>query len=112
MKSAIIVSLALALLPTYSFAKSLRCDIKENESIVSSKQIETMRNKKIEFGQSPNVIAYVTEYDNGNFTLEGFLVNYDARFYGAGVLKTPTDSLIASIWTRQVLIDIQCKPLN
>lgn len=111
MKSAIIVSLALTLLPTSSFAKSLRCEIKEDSAPVSSTQIETIRNHKIQFGQTPNVIAYVTEYDNGNFTLEGFLVNYEARFYGAGVLKSPTDSLIASIWTRQVLIDIQCKAL-
>ncbi len=112
MKSTTIAPLFLTLLPTFCFAKTLRCEIKEDSAPVSSTQIETSRNNKIQFGQTPNVIAYVTEYDNSNFTIEGFLVNYEARFYGAGVLKSQNDSVIASIWMRQVLIDLECTLLK
>jgi hypothetical protein len=112
MKSTIIVSLCLALLPTFCFAKSLRCEIKEDSAPVSSMQIETVPHVKLKIGQSPNVIAYVKEYDNGNVTLEGLLVHYQARFYSAGVLRNPNDTLIASMWMRQGAIDIQCTLLK
>ncbi|MFL5813150.1 MAG: hypothetical protein ACJ763_06195 [Bdellovibrionia bacterium] len=112
MKSTMIAGLLLAVLPTLCFAKSLRCEIKESSTPMSSAQIETVPHRKLGFGQTPNVIAYVTEYDNGNFTLEGFLVNYEARFYSAGVLKSQNDRLIASLWSRQVLIDLQCTLLK
>jgi hypothetical protein len=107
-----IAILFLALLPTFSLAKSLRCEIKEGSAPVSSTQIESIPHHKMGFGQTPNVVAYVTEYDNGNFTLEGFLVNYQARFYSAGVLRSQGDLLMASLWTRQVLVDVQCSLLK
>jgi hypothetical protein len=112
MRSTIIVSLLLTLLPTFALAKSLRCDIKENGTPVSSAQIETVPHVKLKFGQTPNVIGYVTEYDNGNFSLEGFLVYYEARFYGGGVLKSQGNSVLASLWTRDFLVDIQCTLLK
>jgi hypothetical protein len=112
MRSTIIATLLLTLLPTFGFAKSLRCEIKENSAPVSSVPIETVPHVKLKFGQTPNVVAYLTEYDNGYVTLEGYLVNYEARFYSAGVLKTLNDKLIASLWTRYVVVDIQCTLLR
>lgn len=112
MRSTTIASLLITLLPTFCFAKSLRCEIKEDSAPVSSAQIETVPHIKLGFGKTPNVVASVTEYDNGNFTLEGFLVNYEARFYSSGVLKSQNDTLIASLWTRQVVVDIQCTLLK
>lgn len=112
MKSTTIASLFLALLPTFCFAKSLHCEIKEDSVPVYSAQIETSPYTKRTLGQTPNVIAYVKDFDNGRFTLEGLLVHYQARFYSTGFLKSQNDTLIASMWMREVAIDIQCTLLK
>lgn len=103
-----LLALSLTALSSAALAKPLHCEIKENGSLVYAGQVNTARHKKIAIGQTPELYAYVTESENASFTLEGFLVNYDARVYAEGVLKNRNDHLTASLWTRQLLIDIQC----
>lgn len=111
MKLKTLTILALGLSTATSFARPLHCEIKENGATVYTNQINSERHKRIEFGQTPSLSGYITEGDNGSFTIEAFIPNYDARVYAEGVLRVKTDKLTASLWTRQVLVDVQCLPL-
>ncbi len=104
--------LTLALFPSSALAKSLSCEIRINQKSVLNKKIETQKNQKTLIGQAEGITTYITEKDHDFFSNEGFVPQYELRFYGEGFLRTPKDQIISSIWGRDILIESICTPLG
>ena len=94
-----------------SYAKNLECEIKVNDSVMSTKAVTGVINEKSEIGEVDSMRAFVTERENDYFTIEVFLGNSEARLYSEGFLKTSTDKLVLSFWDREVLLEVQCASL-
>jgi len=90
------------------FARSLVCSAYVNLEFKFSNQVDSNLNEKISIGREPNFRAYVTQKENDIFIVEAFIVNQEVRVYGEGTLKSDTDRIKASIWSREEIIDIDC----
>ena len=107
MKSILIFSLFSA---SFSlFSAELDCSIQINQEIMSSTQVSTTLDQKINIDSLEGVYAYVTEKQAGHFILEAYLVDYDLRIYGEGSLKQSEDKVVASAWGRTSMVDIECR---
>lgn len=102
-------AIILSLTAELSLAKSLTCEMRINQKTVLTKNIETQKNKKIKIGTYEGITAYLTEKDQSFYSSEGFVPQYELRFYGEGVLKTEKDQIISSLWGREILIENVCK---
>jgi hypothetical protein len=102
----------LALLITsYAGATPVLCQIRLNGSIALTKTIQTKFQEKTPLPPLPHlrgVSAYITENSKNVFLTEIFIASNDVRIYSQGILKSPTDQLIASFWGRDLLIEVGC----
>ena len=107
-KSLFFSSLLLATLSTPAYSKLVNCEIKFNLDTVSTTTVTTVPNQKIVIDDIDQAAAYITEETNGQFTLEAYLPDFDARIYGQGNLVNAGDKISASIWGRAAIVDITC----
>lgn len=96
------------LLSSPTFAAVLTCEVKESDSVVVSAQVNTELGSKVKIGETASIVAFVSEKPNSTFVVEAYLRNYDARIYGQGILRNSADQVLARLWGRYALIDIQC----
>lgn len=97
-----------SLLASSALANRVSCEVLMNDSKVFSNQVETTTNKKVLIGEMADWSAYVIEKADGVYTLEAYLPGSDARVYSTGLLKQVNDKLTASLWGRDILIDLSC----
>lgn len=103
-----IIVVAGLFISSASMAKSLTCLVQVNDSVVSEIQVETMTKQKIAISEVYSVQAFVTEKVDDIYILEAFIGNEQVRIYGEGMLRTPADRLVASLWSRGTMADIEC----
>ncbi len=89
-------------------AKTLNCQIKINDDVLTESQVETKTKEKVFISQADSIRAYVTEKVDDIYTLEAFVGNEELRIYSEGVLPTSADRLVASLWSRNTMADIEC----
>jgi hypothetical protein len=104
---ALVSVIAIALNCQTALGKSVSCQIKLNDSIVSRLTVKSNPRQKVSIGNVEGVSAYLTERGSQNFEIEAFIARYDLRIYAQGSLKTATDHVIASLWGRDSLVDIE-----
>ena len=109
-KSLFLSVLVLLTLSTPAFSKVVNCEIKFNLDTISKTTVTTIPNQKVLIDDIDQAAAYITEEANGQFTVEAYLPDFDARIYGQGSLVNKTDKVSASIWGRAAMIDISCSP--
>ena len=93
--------------PLFVYSSMLTCEIKINDSSKFMGKINSLLGEKTLVAKTPEIISYLTQ-KNDSFVIEGFLTNYDARIYAEGSLKNSGDKLTASLWGRDILIDVSC----
>lgn len=104
----IIITLAFVLSANL-MAADLVCDISVNQNIVSETIVTTNLNEKVNIDSVEGVYAYITEKEKNRYIVEAYLAQYDLRIYGEGSIKDNDDRLIASLWGRDSMIDIECR---
>lgn len=90
-------------------AADLLCDISVNQDILSESTVTTVLNQKTSIDSVDGVVAYVTEKEKNHYVVEAYLAQYDLRIYGEGTIKDNDDRLVASVWGRDSMIDIECR---
>lgn len=90
------------------YSAELLCDISVNFDILSETTVSTKLNEKMPIDSVGSVSAYVTEKENNHFVIEAFLADHEIRIYGEGALREKSDKVVASSWSRDSIIDIQC----
>lgn len=90
-------------------AAVLECTGLVNLDIVSKVKLETSVNIKILIDKTQKFTSYVTELRPDVFSVEVFLPDLEIRIYSEGALSKLNDSLTATAWSREVLVDVVCK---
>jgi hypothetical protein len=93
-------------------ATTLNCHVNVNNELRFQTQVQTQTKQRTYIGDTDTATAYITEKVDGVFTIEAFVADIEARIYGEGVLKSKTDRLSASLWTRTGVLDVECSPAN
>lgn len=93
-------------------AATLHCRVLINLDIVNESKVLTTLQNKMSIGKHNQIISYVTEIGPDVFSVEAFIPELDIRIYSEGPLKSSSESLTATAWTRDVLADVSCKKLN
>ncbi len=106
MKHSIMQSVFL-LFPFFGFAQPILCELKINSATQNTLAIESILDQKVLITKSAEVVAYLTQKQK-TFVIEAFLTQYDARIYAEGKITNLEDQLTASLWGRDILIDISC----
>jgi hypothetical protein len=104
--------LALGFSSLRSFANTLDCEIKLNDEVKLQTRVETMLGEKTSIGKFQGLAAYVTEKPNRFHSLEVFLPDYEARIYGEAYLKASKDRLVATLWGREMLVEVLCEQVS
>ena len=104
------ISLILIMLiaSTSAFSKDLICDIKVNLDSVLTVPVSTTLKDKVMIGEVDEARAYITEQADNQFLVEAYLPDYEIRIYGLGTLREAKDTVTASLWGREYMIDIAC----
>ena len=110
MKLQLVITLATLAFSSFASAATLNCHIDINNDPLLQTQVETKTKTKVKTGEVDSVTAYVTEKVDGIYTLEAFLASSETRIYSEGMIKTNGDRLSASVWSRDILLDIECSP--
>lgn len=94
------------------WARTLRCDIRINNESVWSDTVKTLLGEKAKMTTVSGVTSYITEKPDDQFIVEAFVSQYEIRIYGQGPLKSASDQVGASLWGRDMMLDILCVPLS
>lgn len=105
----IVTCLSIGFFSLNSNAANLSCEIKLNNGKTLRTSVSTILNKKMFVGELESLRSFVTEKPNNFFSLEVFLGGYEARVYSEGFLRNIGEVLNLSYWSREVLLDLQCK---
>lgn len=98
------------LFTTSAWSQDFYCDIIYNNQVILTNKVTLGdKNQKVLIGKSDAVTGYITLSDKNLYTIEAFLPEYEARIYGQGALNTASDSVTASIWGRESMIDVTCR---
>jgi hypothetical protein len=101
--------LSLMVLSTRLYSAELNCNIQINQDIMSEVQVTTTLDQKAGIDSVNGVVAYVTEKANNHYIVEAYLADYDLRVYGEGSIKDQNDRVVASVWGRDSMVDIECR---
>lgn len=104
-----LAALFFILTPTISFAEVLDCQIALNLTPVLKQKVTLEGTEKVLIGSNSGISAYVTAKENNQFLVEAFLEDVEMRMYGEGKILQAGDSVSASLWSRNSLIDIKCQ---
>lgn len=91
---------------------SLFCEISKNTQKIIGSSVQSSIAEKRKIARTQGVTAYVLEKNDSQFVVEVFLENEEARFYAEGPLKTERESVIASFWNRDHIVEVSCKKLD
>ena len=109
MKKVLISSLVF-LFAVSAWSQDLQCEISyNNQVILKNKVYVTEKNQKLSIGKSAIATAYVTVSDKNLYTVEAFLPEYEVRIYGQGGLNDDSESVTASLWGRESIVDVTCR---
>ncbi|OFZ30035.1 MAG: hypothetical protein A2622_09265 [Bdellovibrionales bacterium RIFCSPHIGHO2_01_FULL_40_29] len=108
MFKSLFLTLIISLTLNIAKAATITCQVKINGALISQKVIHSELDTKSNITQRPELTAHVTEKSKQFFTIEAFLPSYDARIYAEGHLKNTADKVAASLWGRDILVDLEC----
>ncbi|GEM_PF-6758724 len=110
MKKIKTMTLALALtFSTSIVASELTCNIKINSEDVHNTSFEVSEGQRIKFADSPDLKFSLKAMTKDKFELEAFDLAVPSRTYAIGRLKDRGDDLNYTLWTRDLLIEVNCE---
>lgn len=105
----ILIAFMILIISTSLFAETLTCNVQVSLEEVARVEfaINSMEQKK--YISSEGYSFYLNSKGDSKFELEIFNGNEPSRSYAEGFLKTPSDTLTWTLWTRDVLLTTQCR---
>ena len=107
--------LALALISTSVFAaeQKLLCKGTHNYELVMENVVSLSSGQKnLEVGTVANFEVLVSSLENQSVELQAFNPIDPSRTYSTAVLRSANDEVKLSVWTREFLVEIECKLMN
>ena len=105
-------TLLLLLLSAVSVKASvLECKSLINSDMVGGATVATVLKNKELITKDEKVVSYVTETAPEMFSVEVYIPSLDLRIYGEGPIHL-NESLNATAWARDLLVDVVCKKIK
>ncbi len=106
----VLISLIFSLFSFSAWSQDLQCEISyNNQVILKNKVYVTDKNQKLIIGKSAIATAYLTVSEKNLYTIEAFLPEYEVRIYGQGGLNDESETVTASLWGRESMVDVTCR---
>lgn len=104
-----LVLLASILANSISIAEILSCRILSSTQVVSEKVFALEKQATQNFGESGPFLFKIKNQGDSKFTLEVFEADRPARHYAEAVLRQAEDQLSWALWTRESLMEANCR---
>jgi hypothetical protein len=108
MKAFIIIAL-IAISSQPVFAEDLSCTVIANHDVLAEVEINVATKEQSNYINAGSFSFYVTNKGDSLFELEIFNTNGPTRSYAEGVLRVVSDKLAWTLWTRDILLETNCK---
>ncbi len=105
----VISGIVLLIGSSVAFSANLTCEIRLSNSLILRRDVATQKQAKTVIGETGEISAYVLEKENQHYTIEALLPEMDARIYAEGSLRELQDRVVASLWGRTLLVDVECR---
>lgn len=89
-------------------ADTLFCQIKQNTKVIFSQNFELPAKNSASLGEVENYRIKINNFGGSRFQIEVFDSEGPARIYTDGSLKEKADSLKWSLWSRDILLEVEC----
>jgi hypothetical protein len=90
-------------------AEALNCDVSLNGEIVAENNLFVNVAEQKNYVTLGTFYFYVKNMGNSQFELEIYNTDGPLRSYAEGNLRTLTDKLSWTLWTRDILLETKCK---
>ena len=99
----------LSLISVSANSAVLNCVVITDHEVISSSQVESSLSKSLQYASIGSYSFYVKQTESSQFELEIYNMNGPIRSYASGSLEKTTDKLAWTIWTRDILLETNCK---
>ena len=87
----------------------LNCEVINDHEVISSSQVEPSTGKSLQYASLGSYSFFVKQTESSQFELEIYNSNGPIRSYASGRLEKTSDKLAWTIWTRDILLETNCK---
>ncbi len=99
----------ILLASSFAFAVTVECKTYLNLSEVASNTAMTVKKQSVSVSRDDDSAwVFITEKTDGIFMVEAYIPELEQRIYAEGKLE-PGQELIASVWSRPMIVDVSCK---
>ena len=102
----------LLLGPATVKATTLECKSFINLDEVSSSIVVPILKNKILINKSSQITSYVTELKPSFFSVEAFIPNLQVRIYSEAAISNLDETITATVWAQDILVDVVCKKIK
>lgn len=96
----------------WAYSATFECQTFLNLDVISAQIVKTEVKVKTPVDQTDVAVSYLTEKANNAFTLEVFLPLSEMRIYSEGTVSEASQTITASAWAREYMVDVVCRKLN
>lgn len=107
MKKSATVFLLMAI-SSIAFAEDITCQILRSGEVVNESTISVDQNAKVHYGKEGGYQFMLNNHGESKYEIEVFDSNGESRNYALGTLKTATDKISWTFWSRDMLIESSC----
>lgn len=100
--------LVLSSISVSVFADNITCQIKKNTNVIYSQSFDLPAKSSATLTDVENYRVKVNNYGASHFQIEVFDSEAPARIYTDGLLKEKADAIKWSLWSREILLEVEC----
>lgn len=111
MKSIIVFALFL-ITCNFAYSANFECQTYHNLDVISAQIVKTELNVKTNVDSTDVAVSYLTEKNDAFYVLEVFLPYSEMRIYSEANVANAGQTITASAWSREYMVDVVCRKLN
>lgn len=90
-------------------SEELFCTLSVNLEKIAETQFQIENGSRVKYIDAGDFVFYVANKGEAKFEIEVFDGSAPSRSYAQGILRSASDDLKWSLWTRDVLLETNCK---
>lgn len=104
-----IASVLFLIMTSSSYAQDISCQILVNTEIVNESTISVEANSKMVYGDVEGYRFMINNLGASKYEIEIFDPSGPSRSYASGTLKTEDDKISWTFWSRDIMLESNCR---
>lgn len=104
--------MTLMLISATAQATSFECTTYKNLDAISSQFVETKIGQRLAVDETEIAVTFLKQTSEQAYSLEVYLPQHDMRVYSEATLANTESVITASVWMRDMLIEVSCRQLQ